>query len=168
MKQGAATVARKGYIYFRVTLTLVFLLMILVTVVGILGRQIRPYYQLDTLWTSTVSTALLITVIFLGTAVAEIEDEHIEVTVFRDRIVSTVPAFMYLINALVIAFAAVVSYSGVLAARRQWGVPFADLLWLNTGWLYLTIATGFFLVMVNRLYLLLQRDTGGIDNTDTS
>jgi TRAP-type C4-dicarboxylate transport system permease small subunit len=147
----------RGYGLFKTGMTALFLVMIFLAVLGILARQIE---RIQLLWTSTIGSALLIAIIFLGAAIAEIEDEHIQINVFRSRIVQRKSAFDHLIDGTVVIFAALIVVSAGGLTSRYWDVHWANVLWLPTGLLYLTLAFGFLLIGLYRiqgLILVLRR-----------
>ena len=150
----------RGYSLFKTFMTALFLVMIFVAVLGILARQIE---EIRLLWTSTVASALLIVIIFLGAAIAEVEDEHIRIDVFRSRIVRRVPSFDHLIDVATIVFSALIVVSASGLTVRYWDVHWADLLWLPTGLLYFSLVVGFSIMGLDRLRGLIAALRDGND-----
>jgi TRAP-type C4-dicarboxylate transport system permease small subunit len=148
----------RGYNLFKTSMTALFLLMIFIAVLGILARQIEG---VRLLWTSTVASALLIVVIFLGAAIAEIEGEHIQIQFFSARIIQRVPSFEYAIDIVTILFSTIIVVSASGLTVRYWGTHWADLLWLPTGLLYLSIAVGFGMITLHRVRGLINALQGG-------
>jgi TRAP-type C4-dicarboxylate transport system permease small subunit len=142
-----------AYYLFKTGMTALFLLMIFTAVLGIIARQISG---IQFLWTGTVASVLLIFIIFLGAAIAEFEDDHIQIRFFSDRIVRRYPSYDYIIDIVALVFATTVAVSASNLTVRYWGTHWADLLWLPTGLLYLSIAVGFGLIALNRIRSLIN------------
>ena len=140
---------RIGYSGFVVVSTVLFLLTLVVALMQIGIRSVPGNMSRHFLWTSTIARYLFIYTIFFAIIIAEVEEEHIQVEYFRDRL-ATVEDGLYdqLINLSVIVISGTLAASAAVQARNFWQTGSADLLWFRAGWLYLPVLVGFGLVFL--------------------
>jgi TRAP-type C4-dicarboxylate transport system permease small subunit len=148
-----------GFRLFETVNILAFLLIIVLAVLQVVSRFLPAQLGggLSFTWTAELATNMFIFVIFVGSAATQIRDEHITITVFRDRITEHIP-YLYdvIIHLAGFIFSAVVVYAAYEQTLAGWGSGGLAIQWFHSGYLYAFILIGFILISVSEAALALR------------
>jgi TRAP-type C4-dicarboxylate transport system permease small subunit len=150
---------RWGFRLFEAVSILAFLLIIFLAVLQVVSRLLPDQLggSLSFTWTAELATNMFIFVIFVGSAATQIRDEHITITVLRDRITERVP-YLYdmLIHLFGLTFSVMVAYAAYMQSRAAWGSGGLAIQWFHSGYLYAFILVGFVLIAISEVGLTLH------------
>ncbi len=124
----------------------------LMTVAIVLQVFFRYVLKVPLEWSEELARALNLWLVFLGAAIATSKSEHVRVDLI-DRVLNRLPpAVGALLNLLFLLsmwlFSLMIFGGAVSMARETWPLPLVTLP-LTTGMLYLGLAVGFFMILVN-------------------
>lgn len=128
----------------------------MVMIVILFGEVIaRFFFNLPMMWSEEVGRYLFIWIVYLGSAKAFIDNRHLIVDVFSNKIPPPYSRYLdFLLHIIIIVFLFFVFVNGAKYSAMYFNKPAYSMEWIRIGWTYAAVPVGALFMILNIIRIL--------------